>query len=156
MFTGSALTDLDIHFAGLLRFYLNHFNPSFLEGENYSDKQVIAIGAVFLRLFKAAYPGLFRVKLTKVEIVDLCLIASGWFMSHEEENENDLDTFFAKCLKIYFPGYSSALPLYRLNYYGIYRLGSKIVWEAAYQLAAKGSLNDAPLPRRFESFCWLS
>lgn len=146
LFYGNAFsTDLDIHFTGLLRFHLNHFNPSFLEGEYYSDKQVIAIGAVFLRLFKAAYPGLFRVKLTKVEIVDLCLIASGWFMSHEEENENDLDTFLAKCLKIYFPEYSTTLPLYRLNYYGIYRSGSKIVWEAAYQLAAKRIIKRCPL-----------
>ena len=144
----SPLTDTDAHFANLLRNHLNHFNPSFLDDYYYTDRHVIAIGAVFLRLFKTAYPGLFRVQLTKNEIVDLCLIASGWFMSHEE-NENNWDTFFSMCLHVYHPEYSptssNLLPAYNLTYWSIYQSGSKIVFEAALQIPAKRILKRSNL-----------
>ena len=139
------LTYLDRHFVSLLRNQLNAFNPSFLDEYTYYDEKVVVIGAVFLRLFKAAYPGLYRVKLSKLEIVNLCLIASSWFMSLEEESEKNLDTFFATCLRFYCPRYFQIYPLNNLNFSNFYRSGFKITFEAAFQLLVKRIINRSIL-----------
>lgn len=131
------LTILDLHFSNILRNHLENFNTSFLDENLTNNKQIILFGTVFFRLFKAAYPGLKGVKLSKIEIVDLCLIASGWFMSTEEEDINDLDFFFTRCLKAYCPEYSVYLPNYCLDYYKIHNFSSKITFEAAFQLIVK-------------------
>jgi hypothetical protein len=51
----------------------DHFNRCILEGLN--DRRAIIFGSVFLKLFKAAYPGLRNVKIYKEEIVELVSIA---------------------------------------------------------------------------------
>lgn len=129
-------TEFELYLVSLLEYRLKDFNPSFLEGIN-DPKQIVAFGAPFFRIFKAAYPSLRRVRLSKREIVDLSLIASGWFMHTDEETKRDTDIFLAKCLKIYFPEYSDTLPKFNISMAYLYRTDSLVAFEAACQLHVK-------------------
>lgn len=92
---------LEEHMFESLKFHLNHFNPSLIEGIDDSFR-ILAFAVPFLKLFKVAYPGLFRVKLEKSEIVTLTYIASGLFLGDDGE-EADQYKIFSKYLQFYNP-----------------------------------------------------
>lgn len=132
------LRELDFYFVELLKFYTNRFNPSILE-EIDEPTRIIAFSVVFLRLFKASYPGLENVILSRNEIKFLTLIAAGWFMDQAEGEDNDLDIFMAKCFKFYLADFSTVqLPKFDLSLAQFYELDCKFSFEAALQLGIKG------------------
>ena len=132
------LRELDFYFVEVLKFYTNRFNLSILEGIT-EPARIIAFSVVFLRLFKASYPGLENVCLSRNEIKFLTLIAAGWFMDQAEGEDNDLDIFMAKCFKFYSADCSAVpLPKFDLSLAQFYELDCKFSFEAALQLDIKG------------------
>lgn len=126
-------TERELHFINVLKYHTDHFNPSILDGIIELER-IVAFGAVFLRIFKAAYPGLFRVQLSREEIIDLALIATGWFMEFKEENENYKDYFLLNCLEVYSP---NSRPGYNFSMFQLYINDRTVAFEAAVQLNLK-------------------
>ncbi len=89
----------------LLKTQCDRFNRCILEGLDY--RRAIIFGSVFLRLFKAAYPGLRNVHIYKEEIVELVSMAIEKF-SVDPSNERHQE-FLKKCLKFYLPDYVPSL-----------------------------------------------
>jgi len=94
----------DRTFIQVLKFHADHFNPSIFE-DVHEPEQIIIFGTIFLRTFKAAYPGLRNVRITKADIAELALLSTSWFMDIEEANE-DLDVFVIRCAEFYHPNRS--------------------------------------------------
>lgn len=123
----------EIHYINLLKYHVDHFNPSILENIKELER-IVAFGAVFFRIFKASYPGLFRVQISRDEIVDLALIASGWSMDFSEENSNDKDVYLKYCLRIYHPEMQNG---FHMSLMDLYKANETIAFEAALQLNIK-------------------
>ena len=126
-------SSIERHFIALLKYQTDHFNPSILDGIT-KPERIVAFGSVFLRIFKAAFPGLFRVKLDREEIASLAMMASGWFMDFSEENNDDKDILLLKCLRIYFPESRNG---FNLSLHDFYRTNLPVAFEAALQLNLK-------------------
>lgn len=100
-----ALNRTDRALIQVLKFHADCFNPCIFESIH-DPERIIIFGAVFLRTFKAAYPGLKNVKMTKSDIFELAVLSTSWFMDINEANLN-LDTFVFECARFYHPEHQS-------------------------------------------------